>query len=73
MLAGMLLHMVEAALPVDDAGNFVGLHGYGYLHEACVQLWGEGGERQVTKPLQVAAVGAGGGNTCGCLLLTKGI
>src|SRR5262249_57575927 len=22
------------------------LHGYGFLHEACVQLWGEAGERQ---------------------------
>src|SRR5690606_2926606 len=23
------------------------LHGYGFLHEACVQLWGEAGDRQV--------------------------
>jgi hypothetical protein len=23
------------------------LHAYGQLHEACVQLWGRGGERQV--------------------------
>jgi acetyl-CoA acetyltransferase len=66
----------DGVLPVNTHGGQLSagrLHGYGYLHEACVQLWGEGGERQVTKPLQVAAVGAGGGNTCGCLLLTKGM
>jgi hypothetical protein len=66
----------EGVLPVNTHGGQLSagrLHGYGFLHEACVQLWGEGGERQVTKPLEVAAVGAGGGNTCGCLLLTKGL
>jgi acetyl-CoA acetyltransferase len=65
----------DGVLPVNTHGGQLSagrLHGYGFLHEACVQLWGEGGERQVTKPLEVAAVGAGGGNTCGCLLLTKG-
>ena len=34
------------------------LHGYGFLHEACVQLWGEGGERQVTGPPRVAVAAA---------------
>ena len=66
----------DGVLPVNTHGGQLSagrLHGYGYLHEACVQLWGEGGERQVTKPLEIAAVGAGGGNTCGCLLLTKGL
>ena len=65
----------EGALPVNTHGGQLSagrLHGYGFLHEACVQLWGEGGPRQVQRPLEVAAVAAGGGNTCGCLLLTKG-
>jgi acetyl-CoA acetyltransferase len=51
------------------------LHGYGFLHEAMVQLRGDGGERQVTRPggrqPEVAVVGAGGGPLAGCLLLTK--
>ncbi len=65
----------DGELPVNTHGGQLSagrLHGYGFLHEACVQLWGEGGARQVDKPLEVAAVAAGGGNTCGCLLLTKG-
>lgn len=45
------------------------IHGYGLLYEACVQLRGEAGERQV-KDAQVAAVGAGGGPGGSCLLLT---
>jgi acetyl-CoA acetyltransferase len=54
------------------------LHGYSMLHEACTQLWGEAGERQVgeapgagTKRPEVAVAGAGGGNLAGCLLLTR--
>jgi acetyl-CoA acetyltransferase len=65
----------DGELPVNTHGGQLSagrLHGYGFLHEACVQLWGEGGARQVETPLEVAAVAAGGGNTCGCFLLTKG-
>jgi acetyl-CoA acetyltransferase len=47
------------------------LHGYGFLHEACVQLWGEGGERQVPGGPEVAVAAAGGGPLGGCLLLTR--
>ncbi len=63
----------DGALPLNTAGGQLSagrLHGYGFLHEACVQLRGEGGERQVPKTPKVAAVAAGGGNTCGCLLVT---
>ena len=63
----------DGALPLNTAGGQLSagrLHGYGFLHEACVQLRGEGGERQVPKAPKVAAVAAGGGNTCGCLLVT---
>jgi acetyl-CoA acetyltransferase len=46
------------------------LHGLGFLHEACIQLWRLGGDRQVTKDLEVAAVGAGGGPVSGCMLVS---
>jgi acetyl-CoA acetyltransferase len=46
------------------------LHGYGFLHEACVQLWGEAGERQVPGHPEIGVAAAGGGPLAGCLLLT---
>jgi acetyl-CoA acetyltransferase len=64
---------LEGPLPLNTHGGQLSagrLHGYGFLHEACVQLRGEGGERQVTPAPQVALVAAGGGTTCGCMLLT---
>jgi acetyl-CoA acetyltransferase len=45
------------------------LHGYGFLHEAVVQLRGEAGDRQV-RGAETAFVGAGGGPLGGCMLLT---
>ena len=65
---------LEGDLPINTHGGQLSsgrLHGYSYLHEAIVQLRGDGGDRQVVKALDVAAVAAGGGNTCGCLLLTR--
>ncbi len=47
------------------------LHGYGFLHEACVQLWHEGGERQVPGNPEVAIAAAGGGPLGSCILLTR--
>ena len=48
------------------------LHGFGHLHEACVQLRGEGGARQVPGA-EVAAVGVGAANsgTTALLLTTE--
>lgn len=64
----------EGKLPLNTHGGQLSsgrLHGYGFLHEACVQLWGEGGARQVKGDPRVAVAAAGGGPTCGCLLLTR--
>jgi acetyl-CoA acetyltransferase len=46
-------------------------HGFGFLHEAVVQLRGEGGNRQV-RGARVAMVATGGGTPGGCLLLRSG-
>jgi acetyl-CoA acetyltransferase len=64
----------DGSLPLNTHGGQLSagrLHGYGFLHEACVQLWGEGGERQVPGDPQVAVAAAGGGPLAGCLLLTN--
>jgi acetyl-CoA acetyltransferase len=47
------------------------LHGYGFLHEGALQMWGQAGERQIARPPEIGVIAAGGGNTCGCLLLAR--
>lgn len=47
------------------------LHGLGFLHEACVQLWREGGARQVARDVDVAVAAAGGGPIAGCVLVSR--
>lgn len=64
----------DGEIPLNTNGGQLSggrLHGYGFLHEACVQLWGDGGARQVPGNPQVAVAGAGGGPLGGCLLLTR--
>ncbi|MCU1458460.1 MAG: acetyl-CoA acetyltransferase [Actinomycetia bacterium] len=64
----------DGVIPVNTHGGQLSsgrLHGYGFIHEACVQLWGEGGARQVPGTPEVAIAAAGGGNTCGSFLLSN--
>ena len=61
-------------LPLNTHGGQLSagrLHGFGHIHEAVVQLRGDGGARQVTKPVDVVAVANGGGPIAGCMLLTR--
>ena len=65
----------DGELPLNTHGGQLSagrLHGYGFLHEGVVQLRGQGGPRQIAKPdPQIGLVAAGGGNTCGCMLLVR--
>ncbi|MEI8002149.1 MAG: thiolase family protein [Actinomycetes bacterium] len=61
-------------LPLNTNGGQLSsgrLHGFGFMHEACVQLWGEGGARQVAGDPEVAVACAGGGPMGGAFLLTR--
>jgi acetyl-CoA acetyltransferase len=65
---------IGGELPVTTNGGQLSagrLHGMGFLVEACVQLRGEGGARQVPNDPRVAVATAGGGVFAGCLLLSR--
>jgi hypothetical protein len=56
--------------------SFARLHGLGHVREACLQLRGEAGERQVRRNgrlPEVSLVANGAGPIAGCLLLTRGL
>ncbi len=64
----------DGRLPLNTHGGQLSagrLHGYGFLHEGATQMWGQAGERQIATPPEVGMIAAGGGNTCGCLLLVR--
>lgn len=64
---------LDGALPLNTYGGQLSagrMHGYWLLHEACLQLRGHAGERQLARRPEVAVAAAGGGPIAGCLLLT---
>ncbi len=64
---------IGGELPLNTYGGQLSagrMHGYWVLHEACLQLRGQAGPRQVADA-DVAVVAAGGGPIAGCMLLTR--
>jgi len=65
---------LDGELPLNTNGGQLSsgrLHGFGFIHEACTQLWGEAGDRQVPGDPEVGVACAGGGPLAGALLLTQ--
>jgi acetyl-CoA acetyltransferase len=64
---------LDGPVPLSTGGGQLSagrMHGYGHLYEACLQLRGHGGDRQVRPLPEVAAVSNGAGGFTGCLLLS---
>jgi acetyl-CoA acetyltransferase len=64
---------LDGTLPMNTYGGQLSagrMHGYWLLHEACTQLRGQAGDRQLTRRPEVAVAAAGGGPIAGCMLLT---
>lgn len=65
---------LNGELPLNTFGGQIGagrLHGFGFAHEAVVQLRGIGGARQVPNDPRVAVATSGGGPLATALLLAR--
>jgi acetyl-CoA acetyltransferase len=65
---------LDGELPLNTFGGQIGagrLHGFGFAHEAVVQLRGKGGARQIPGDPKVAVCTSGGGPLATALLLVR--
>ncbi|MDB5453310.1 MAG: DitF protein [Caulobacteraceae bacterium] len=65
---------LEGELPINTSGGALSagrLHAYGAVHEACTQLWGRAGDRQVKGDPKVVATSTAGGPLAGAMLLVR--
>lgn len=65
---------LQGEFPINTNGGALSagrMHAYGQVHEACVQLWGLGGARQVKGEPKVASLTTAGGPLAGSFLLAR--
>ena len=65
---------LDGELPLNTFGGQIGagrLHGFGFAHEAVVQLRGQGGKRQIGGDPRIAVATSGGGPLATALLLAR--
>jgi acetyl-CoA acetyltransferase len=65
---------LNGELPLNTFGGQIGagrLHGFGFAHEAVVQLRGKGGSRQIPGDPRLAVAASGGGPLATALLLAR--
>lgn len=65
---------LDGELPLNTGGGQIAggrLHGFGFAHEAVLQLRGLGGDRQIKKDVKLAVATSGGGPLATALLLAR--